>query len=171
MNKLSHTLFRSLFLIPPRKLYQSAAEGFSLVETLIAMFIMTFGLLAAGQIMYVAMSRSSLARSKGNAALVAQNKLELLGDLFRQNPLAADLANGNHGPEQVRILNPSTSSATDHFNVTWNVNTVADPRAGKILKAKQVRVTVTPTGGGAPNSQVGMNKVVSVTSILSSKPL
>ena len=142
------------------------------METLIAMFIMTFGLLAAGQIMYVATSSSSLARAKGNAALVAQNKLETLGDLFRQNPLAADLANGNHGPEQLRILNPSTSSTVDHFNVTWNVNTVADPRAGKILKAKQVRVTVTPTDSGATsNSQVGMNKVVSVTSIFSSRPL
>lgn len=168
MKTVSHTAppFPDL----PRR--QSTAAGFSLVETLIAMFIMTFGLLAAGQIMYVAMSSSSLARSKGNAALVAQNKLEILGDLFRQNPLAEDLANGNHGPEQVSILNPSTSSAINHFTVTWNVDVVADPRAGKVLKAKQVRVTVTPAiSGTISNRQPGMNKVVSVTSIFSSKPL
>jgi Tfp pilus assembly protein PilV len=170
MRAILQTLSRHAPPLRDRPQRESSAEGFSLVETLIAMFIMTFGLLAAGQIMYVALSSSSLARSKGNAALVAQNKLELLGDLFRQNPLTADLANRNHGPEQVWILSPDTSSAVDHFNVTWTISTVADPRAGKTFKAKQVRVTVTPTRG-ISNSPVVMKKVVSITSIFSNKPL
>ena len=172
MSTISQILSRHALLYPSPPRQESVSQGFSLVETLMAMFIMTFGLLAAGQIMYVAMSSSSLARSKGNAALVAQNTLEILGDLFRKNPLAADLSIGNHGPEQVRIANPGAGSAMNLFNVTWNVDLVADPRAGKTLKAKQVRVTVTPASSDAnSNNHPGMNKVVSVTSIFSSKPL
>jgi prepilin-type N-terminal cleavage/methylation domain-containing protein len=146
------------------------SEGFSLVETLVAMFIMSFGLMAAGQMMFAAMSASSLARSKGNAAILAQNKMEFLGDLFRQNQLSADLTDGNHGPEQIQITNPNTGAVLNRFNVAWNVSIVPDPRAGKVLKAKQVRVTISPIGSGtSANNQVGMNKIVNITSIFAGK--
>ena len=145
-----------------------SAEGFTLMETLIAMLIMTFGLLAAGQLMFVAVGSASLARSKGNAAVVAQNKLEFLADLFRQNSADAALTNGNHGPEQVQILNPSASGALNRYNVSWTVATVSDPRAGKVLSARSVTVTVNPIGSGtSANNQKSLNKVVNVTDIFS----
>jgi hypothetical protein len=143
-------------------------KGFTLAETLIAMLVLTFGLLGAGQLIYAAMSSTSLARSKGSAALVAQAKLEFLGDLYRQNPGAPYLTEGDHGPEQVEVANHGGRSVLNRYNVVWNVAMVPDPRPGKILKARQVTVTVTPIGsGGTVNSKASLNKTVDLTTIFS----
>jgi prepilin-type N-terminal cleavage/methylation domain-containing protein len=147
-----------------------AEKGFTLPETLIAMMVLTFGLLGTGQLIYVAMSSTSLARSKASAALVAQSKLDFLADLYRQNPGAPDLTDGAHGPEQVEVTNPSSRSTLNRYNVAWKVAMVPDPRAGRILKARQVTVTVTPVGsGGRANSKASLNKVVNLTTILSAR--
>ena len=150
----------------------SREGGFTLIEMLIALLILTFGLLAAGQLMYIAAASASLARSKSSAAMVAQNKLEYLADLFRQNASAADLTVGSHGPEQVQINNPLGGSALNRFNVAWAVSIVPDPRAGKVLAAKQVTVTITPIGSGtSANSKRMLNKIISVTAIFSARLL
>ena len=104
---------------------------FTLVETLTALLILTFGLLATGQLIFIAMSSTSLARSKGSAILAAQSKLEFLAGLYRQNPTAADLAIGTHGPEQVESTNPVTHSGLNRYDVVWSVALVPDPRPGK----------------------------------------
>ena len=153
-----------------RRVLGVQADGFTLIEMLIALLILSFGLLSAGQLMYVAMSSASLARSKGNASMVAQDKLESLADVFRRNQADASLAVGDHGPEQVQILNPNSGTALNRFQVVWNVSVVPDPRAGKVLNARLVRVTVTPLGTGATvNNQTGLNKTVSVSSIFSTR--
>ncbi len=146
----------------------SPSEGFTLVEMLIAIVILTFGLLAAGQLLAVAMGSASLARSKGSAATAAQNQLEFLADLYRQNPAAGDLSVGSHGPVQIQVLNPANSRVLNRFNVSWVVATVPDPRAGRTLNAREVTVTVTPiNGAGAVNNKAGLNKVVNVSTIFS----
>jgi prepilin-type N-terminal cleavage/methylation domain-containing protein len=149
----------------------ASPAGFTLVEMLIAMMVMTFGLLAAGQLMYVAMGSASLARSKGSAAIVAQDKLEFLADRFRQDPTLPDFTNGSHGPEQVQVTNPATGRVVNRFNVQWTVATVADPRPGVTLKAKQVCVTVTPIRSTSTtvNTQTSLNKIVNVTAIFSTR--
>jgi type II secretory pathway pseudopilin PulG len=147
-----------------------AEGGFTLVETLIATLVLTFGLLAVGQLIYVVMSSMSLARSKGSASLVAQAKLDFLADLYRQNPGAPDLTDGAHGPEQVQITNLNSSSALNRYNVAWKVAMVPDPRPGKVLKARQVTVTVRPIGSGATvNDKASLNKVVNLTTIFSAR--
>ncbi len=153
-----------------RRARGAQADGFTLIEMLIALLILSFGLLSAGQLMYVAMSSASLARSKGNASMVAQDKLEFLADIFRRNRADANLTVGNHGPEQVQILNPNSGTALNRFQVVWNVSAVPDPRAGKVITARLVRVTVTPLGTGATiNNRIGLNKTVSVSSIFSTR--
>lgn len=143
-------------------------EGFSLIEIMIALIILTYGLLAAGQLMYVTACAGSLARSKGTAALAAQDKLEFLADLYRQNPYASDLTIGEHGPEHVRIVNPVNGATLNFYGVSWNVSSVSDPRPGKALPARQVRVTVIPIqSGGAANQRAFLNKIINVTSIFS----
>jgi hypothetical protein len=134
---------------------------------LIAMLILTFGLLAAGQLIYAALGSASLARSKSSATVVAQSKLDFLADLYRQNPAAADLTDGSHGPEQVDVSNPNSSTPLNRYNVSWTVGAVPDPR-GIVLKAKRVAVTATPIGAGTTvNTKTSLNKVVTVTSIFS----
>jgi prepilin-type N-terminal cleavage/methylation domain-containing protein len=149
----------------------SSAAGFTLIEMLIAMIIMTFGLLAVGRLMYAAMGSATLARSKGSAAIVAQDKLEFLADRFRQDPTHADFTNGSHGPQQVDVTNPANGRMMNRYNVAWTVSTVSDPRAGVTLKAKQVIVTVTPIRSTSTtvNNQTSLNKVVNVTSIFSTR--
>ena len=144
--------------------------GFSLIETMIGMFILTMGLLSTGQLIYVAMTSSSLARSKGSAAIVAQNKMEFLADLYRQNAIHADLTVGTHGPEQTTMYSPADGTTVmNRYNVSWTVSTVVTN--GKTLKALQVTVTVTPIRdtGTTTNMKSGMNKVVSLTGLFSAR--
>lgn len=149
---------------------KTSAAGFTLIEMLIALVIMTVGLLSAGQLMYVAMASASLARSKGAAATVASDKLEFLADVFRRNPSDGSLTNGDHGPEQVQVTNPNTGTALNRFRVQWTVSTVSDPRPGKVLPVKLVRVTVTPVrGADTANSQIGLNKIMSISSVFGTR--
>jgi Tfp pilus assembly protein PilV len=143
-----------------------SAGGFTLVEALIATVIMCFGLLAAGQMIFIAAASGSLARSQDTASVAAQNKLEFLTGVYNRTPDSGDLSNGNHGPEQVQVLNSNANSVLNRFRVSWTVATVTDPRPGKLLKAKQVTVTVVPVdAAGSLNFKARLNKTVTVTAI------
>jgi prepilin-type N-terminal cleavage/methylation domain-containing protein len=152
-----------------RKGLVGSADGFTLVEMLIAILILAFGLLTAGQMIYASMASMSLARSKGGAAVVAQNKLQFLSDLYSRNQAAADLTLGNHGPEIVQITNPAdNNNVLNRLQVAWTVSDVVDPRAGKSLKALQVIVTVTPVNNAdVANRKAFLNKIVTVGAVFS----
>jgi prepilin-type N-terminal cleavage/methylation domain-containing protein len=150
--------------------FRSCGEGsgFSLVEMMVALFILSFGLLAAGQMMYVAVSSVSLARTKGNISIAAQDRLEYLADMYARDPGSADLTDGNHGPVQVQFVDPASHVALNRFQITWNVSTVTDPRPGKVLKAKKVEVTVRPIdNAGTIRFRVFSNKATVVVGIFS----
>jgi prepilin-type N-terminal cleavage/methylation domain-containing protein len=143
-------------------------RGFGLLEIMIALVVLTVGLLSAGKLLFVAASSASLARSKGTAAIAAQDALESLAALYQQNPSAADLTLGRHGPRQTQVVNPVDESILNRYSITWNVSSVPDPRPGKRLDAKLVAITITPTlPGGAANAKPGMNKVLNVSTIFS----
>jgi Tfp pilus assembly protein PilV len=146
----------------------STMQGFSLVELLVSTFILTFGLLTAAQIVYAAINSASLARAKGNTAIVAHDKLEFLADLYACSPGAMELADGTHGPELVQIINPLTNTALDRLRITWQSSAVSDPRPGKVLAAKRVVVAVMPIdASGRDNHKALQNKAVIVAEIFS----
>ncbi len=143
-------------------------RGFGLVEMMIALLVLIFGLLSAGHVLFVAASSGSLARSKGTAAIAAQSMLESLTGLYRQRPSTADLSLGSHGPRETEVVNPGDGSTLNRYSITWNVRSVPDPRPTRRLDARLVMVTVTPAlPGGIPNSKPGLNKILSVSTILS----
>jgi prepilin-type N-terminal cleavage/methylation domain-containing protein len=143
-------------------------QGFSLIEMMMAISIIAFGLFAASQLLYVAAGSNALARAKSAAAVAANNNLESLGALYRQNPLAADLALGHHGPRSYEVVNPAQATVLNRFAVEWVVENVPDPRAGTTLNAKRVSASVTPvTSDGTANSHPGLNKILNVTTIFS----
>jgi prepilin-type N-terminal cleavage/methylation domain-containing protein len=145
-------------------------QGFSLVEIMIALCIMSFGLLAAGQLLYVAAGSTSLARSKSTAALAAQNVMESLEALYRQNPSATDIAIGRHGPRNIEVANPTDGTVLNRFHVSWVVENVPDLRPGKVLNARLVRAMVTPVqSAGSENNQPGLNKTLNVSTLFSQK--
>lgn len=146
------------------------SEGFSLVESLIALLIMSTGMLAIAQLMLVSFSGPTLARSKSAAAIVANDKLRFLAARYRVDPDDASLTLGAHGPEQVAIQNPSNGGTMNRFSVNYTVATVPDPRAWKVLQARMISLTVTPIGtDGNDNRKVMQNKVLNMTTIVSAR--
>jgi prepilin-type N-terminal cleavage/methylation domain-containing protein len=143
-------------------------QGFSLIEMMIAIIIVALGLLAAGQLLYIAAGSNSLARSKSAATVAAQNTLESLGALYQKNPSTADLALGHHGPRSYEVVNPANATVLNRYAVEWMVESIPDPRTGTIPGARLVRATVTPsTDSGDTNSHPGLNKILNVTTVLS----
>jgi prepilin-type N-terminal cleavage/methylation domain-containing protein len=140
------------------------SRGFSLIEALMAILILTVGFMFVGRIMVSSIGSSTLSRSKSTAGIAATNKLEALALKYRANSSDTDLTVGNHGPEQLEILNPNDSNAVNRYNVSWTVSAVST------LKAVQVTVTVTPIGSGTTaQNQVGLNKVLNVSTIFGFK--
>jgi len=143
-------------------------QGFSLIEMMVALSTIAFGLIAASQLLYIASASNSLARAKSTAILAAQDTMESLGALYRENPAAPDLSLGEHGPRNIEVRNPANGAVLNRYTVRWVVETVSDPRPGKILQARSVRTTVTPvTEDESPNHQPGLNKMLSVATVFS----
>jgi Tfp pilus assembly protein PilV len=148
------------------KLCSDVNEGFGLIEIMIALIVMTFGLLAAGQLIFAASASGSLARAQETAAVAAQNKLESLAHLWNLSPSAGEFSPGDHGPEVSQILNPNDGTVLNRYRVTWHVEGVADPRPGKILRCRLIQVTVVPIQtGGDENKKPSLNKIASITTI------
>jgi len=151
-------------------LQQNRERGFSLVEVMIALIVATFGLMAAGQLLFIAMSSASLARSKGTAALAAGNVLETLSDLYARDQSDGHLVTGSHGPQEITVRNPNNGNILDRYRITWTTDNVRDPRPGKIPDARHVLVTVTPIRpGGNVNYRPPLNKILNVATIFSPK--
>jgi prepilin-type N-terminal cleavage/methylation domain-containing protein len=143
-------------------------NGFSLIETMIALAILSFGLLATAPLIYTAVRSNALACSQSTAGVAAQNKLELLADAYRRNPLDEDLLPGSHGPEQVEVLNPNDGSILNRYEIHWIIRAVSDPRPGKTLEARLIRVRVVPVRlDGTKNSRPGFNKTLDISTIFS----
>jgi prepilin-type N-terminal cleavage/methylation domain-containing protein len=141
-------------------------NGFTLIEMMIALLLLTAGLLAAGQLIYSTISASSLARSKITAATAVQDKIERLSALYAQNPWETDLLPGDHGPEQVEFFNPFDQTILNRYNIFWKISEAPDPRPGKTISARIARIIIIPQ-----SEQTRFNKVISVTTILSPKTL
>ena len=153
-----------------RAAHRKNERGFSLVEVMIALIIAAFGLLAAGHLIFIAVSSASLARSKGTAALAARNTLESLSGLYAMDQSHDQLVPGNHGPQEIKIMNPNTGNVLNHFSITWTTGNVQDPRPGVIPGARLVRVTVTPIRSGSMvNYRPPFNKILNIATVFSPK--
>lgn len=141
-------------------------QGFGLIEIMMALLLLTAGVLTVGQLLYSTISAGSLARSKITAAIAAQDKIERLSALYACDPLASALTIGDHGPQQVEFSNPLEGTALDRYSILWNISEVPDPRPGKMVNARIARITITPQ-----SQQTRFNKILSVTTVLSPKTL
>jgi prepilin-type N-terminal cleavage/methylation domain-containing protein len=139
-------------------------HGFSLIEVLLALILLSAALLAAAQLTYATASSSSLARSKITAAMAARQTIERLSALYERAPLAEDLTIGDHGPRQIEYANPLNATTLNRYNIFWNVNELSDPRPDKQISGRIVQVTIMPQ-----NKQARFNKILFVTAVLSPK--
>jgi Tfp pilus assembly protein PilV len=143
------------------------AQGFSLIESLIAVFMLTFGLLATGQILYTAAGLGHLARSKSTAVIAAQHTLEFLSDLYQRNPDAAEFAPGKHGPIQNQVVNPVTGQILNQYNISWISEIMVDTDSSESPRGRIIRVAITPisaSGQKTPHSM--LTKTLTVTLLI-----
>jgi prepilin-type N-terminal cleavage/methylation domain-containing protein len=145
-------------------------EGFSLIEMMMALILLTIGLLSSGQLFCYAVGIESLSRSKGMAAAAVQDMLETLSNRYQHSPEAEMVSPGDHGPVQKLVTNPTNGKVVNCFNLTWTVRPVSDPRTGKLPGAVHVRVTAVPaTTDALENRHVSLNKQISVSTIFSTR--
>jgi len=108
------------------KLKTSKEKGFTLIENMIALAVLTITLLGVAQLMAIAVRQTALARFETMAATIAQSKLEELRAVYN-NELetetdSSDLTAGSHGPATMTLAAPAYSSMGDsQFQVSWAV--------------------------------------------------
>jgi prepilin-type N-terminal cleavage/methylation domain-containing protein len=121
-----------------------SSQGFSLIESMIALFILTFGLLATGQILFTAAGLGQLARSKNTAGIAAQSTLEFLSDLYQRNPAAEELAPGSHGPIQTEVMNPVNDRVLNRYSISWRSELIPDSNPIRSPQGRIISVRATP---------------------------
>ena len=151
---------------------REAALGFSLIEVLVAVFILTLGLLLAAQLLTMALGLDALARSKTSATLAAQNELERLADLYRRNPTAEELTIGSHQAEELtEIRNPINQNVLNRYKITWLVSGITDPRPGMEPQGRIISVRATPmlTESGENTGSL-KNKTITLNAVIAAEP-
>ena len=148
------------------------ADGFSLVELMVAIFILTVGLLAAAQLLTMTMGLDMLARSKNAAALAAQNELEHLADIYRRNPAAGELIIGSHQAEELtEIRNPLTQKVLNRYKITWSVSGIPDPRPGVDLPGRIITVHAVPMlSENLENTYPFQRKAATLNAVFAAEP-
>ena len=97
------------------------------MDSMIALVVLSVGLLALVQLMGAALNQSAFTQNNTMAAAVAQEKIEELRTVFTREletrSALADLTDGSHGPQTVTLSSPGNSNMGDkQFRVTWNVD-------------------------------------------------
>ena len=151
--------------------------GFSLVEVMIAILILTVGLLSLAQMMVVAANSNALSGRMTASAALAKEQLELLKAApFYLNP--ADISAGSINPmlqaggnldadvsmggtdffqyydPDGQPLNPNGPNGASYV-VRWLVGPVVPPNGNGTLPLAMVRITVRCEGLGAAYRFVG----------------
>jgi len=102
-------------------------EGIGLLDSMIALFVLSISLLALVQLMGTAVNQSAFSQNNTMATAVIQEKIEELRTAYTREletqSSSSDLTDGSHGPQTVTLSSPNDSNMGDKlFRVTWNVN-------------------------------------------------
>lgn len=112
------------------------SRGFTLIEVLIAMFILMVGLLAVAKMQIQAMQGNAAAMRASEKTAIAQNFIDELSAL---NYTAADLTEETHTADAADVPDGIAS-------VQWEVEDIEDS-GGNDTNTKRITVTVTPESG------------------------
>jgi type IV pilus assembly protein PilV len=130
-------------------------SGFSLIEVMVAVVILTVGLLALAQLMVIATNSNALSGRMTSSAAIAKERLELLKaapfytDVNTRtiNPLllpGGDVNSTVGGYSQFYDQNgqPLPGAAGALYEVRWRVDSLVAPGGGGALPLAMVRITV-----------------------------
>lgn len=116
-------------------------KGFTLLEVMIAVAILAFGILAVASMQTSSMYADSVANRLTEGTSWAGNKME---ELLTIPETDAQLSIGTHGPETVM-------SGVSRYDINWEVIDSVDP-SNPLENAKLIMVTVTWRDKGNPKS-------------------
>lgn len=118
----------------------SAEAGFTLVEALVAMVVLTIGLVSMAEMLAVTLRLQQLGRSETEAVRLAQDKLDQLMSL-----------NFATAPEiQLNVVDSLASNVANYFDTVpgytrrWDIAAGPDSAAGPVATIRQVTVRVIP---------------------------
>jgi len=118
-------------------------DGFTLVEAMVAIVIITVGLLMLTHLMVISIVLHERTESDVKSTQLAQAKMESLKAQFSNSllggTLPGDLVSGSHGPETMMIQTDEDNNTQNYlyFNVSWNITDLAGGQ-------KQVNLSVSP---------------------------
>ena len=135
----SHRKKAGPFKGPIKKL--TAQKGFTLLEVIAAISVLSFGLLAVASMQTASMRVNFVADRLTEGTIWAQDKPEELMALPNTD---ADLSDGNHGPQTV-------FSANNTYTINWDVVDNVDPDY-PVDNAKKITVMVTWQDKGVTKS-------------------
>ena len=107
-------------------------KGFTLLEVMIAIAILTFGILAVASMQTSSIYGNSVANRLTEGTSWAGDKME---ELLTISYTDANLSSGKHGPETVM-------SGVNRYEVSWKVIDNVNP-SDPLINAKLITVTVT----------------------------
>ncbi len=116
-------------------------KGFTLVEVMIAVAILAFGILSIASMQTSFMYGNTLANRLTEGTSWAGNKME---ELLTIPDTDTQLSSGTHGPETVM-------SGVSRYDINWEVIDSVDP-SNPLEDAKLIIVTVTWQDKGNPKS-------------------
>jgi len=136
-------------------------NGFTLIEVMVAMFILLVGILAHAAFTITVIRENSNSGNYSSASALAQDKLEELTNLPFTNPMLADIKTGNNNANGMIDISPLNAdhqesnidergNAGGFYERTWNIWTVSPSRKDIVVivswksgngKIKKVRVS------------------------------
>lgn len=135
-------------------------EGFTVLETLIALTVLAIALLGLAQLVGISINQNAFARHNTVGIQLAQERLEQLRAQYNREletgVTSANLAAGTYGPETVTLSASDRTGQRDReFLVSWTITPAGGTR-------KSVSVTVT-----ARNQYALQTKTLTIHSLFS----
>jgi Tfp pilus assembly protein PilV len=136
------------------------ATGVSLIEALVALAVMAFGILGVVGMQSNMRTGADISRQRSEAVRIAQEEMEQLRDYSVL--LSADRASGQRSFEQIASV-AAASAAASNANTTFFVETVASAAVGSAMApVRQVRVIVTwaDRSASTPNQRIELTSAI-----------
>ena len=102
-----------------------AEAGFTLVETLITIVVLVFGLIAVSNLMFVSISSNSIANRASIATFLAAQKMEELRSISFDNAALVDSDPASLDNDVAGHFEDIDQPSGGRFKVRWRVQTVA----------------------------------------------
>ena len=115
---------------PMAGLPAGSVAGFTLIEVMIAVVILMFGLLVVGSMQISAIRGNYMSGNTSMAISLAGEKME---ELINKDYSKADLTAGNHGPEAILKTGTGVEGTGGLYSRSWTVTNETSPTRKSVV--------------------------------------